>query len=428
MATRPVEAVVLGAGGRGRQTVGGYARQHPYNLKIVAVAEPDPERRKCFAEEHNIPPARRYPSWEDLLAQPQLAPALFNTTMDQMHFASTMPALAKGYHVLVEKPLTTDPVECVQVVEAAKAHKRILQCGYTLRYAPFFRTVKELVANGTIGDLITVQHVEHVAYWHMAHSFVRGNWGNAKRCGSPMILSKCCHDLDILRWIIGRKPVRVASFGSLTHFTAARKPAGAPARCTDGCPVEHKCPYSALKLYLTLQPTWIADTISLDTSYDARRKALETGPYGKCVYQTDNDVVDHQVIILEFEGGLTVMFTMEGHSHDNVRTMRYSGTAATIRGHAGLNQISVHHYNSGTTEQITPGGTEGGHGGGDPAMIREFTEAVRREDPSGITASGEESVDSHLLAFAAEMARRENTVVDFAAYKADIEKQARAKA
>lgn len=425
MAIKPVEAAVLGAGGRGRQTVGGYARQHPHNLKIVAVAEPDPERRKCFAEEHQIPPNRCFASWEDLLAQPQLAPALFNTTMDQMHFASTMPALARGYHVLVEKPLTTDPVECVQVVDAAQTHKRILQCGYTLRYTPFFRTIKDLVAKGALGDLVTVQHVEHVAYWHMAHSFVRGNWGNSQLCGSPMILSKCCHDLDILRWIVGRKPVRVASFGGLTHFTPARKPAGAPPRCTDGCPVEHECPYSALKLYLKANPTWIANTISLDPSYEARRKALEVGPYGKCVYQAGNDVVDHQVIILEFEGNLTVMFTMQGHSHDNVRTMRYSGTDATIRAHAGLNQIDVHYYNSGTTNQITPGSAEGGHGGGDPEMIREFLEAVRRDDPSAITASGPESVDSHLLAFAAEKARQENTVVDFAQYKADIEKQAR---
>jgi predicted dehydrogenase len=426
MAIKPVEAVVLGAGGRGRHTVGGYAKQHPYNLKIVAVAEPDAERRKCYAEEHDIPPERCYASWEDLLAQPQLAPALFNTTMDQMHFASTMPALAKGYHVFVEKPLTTDPVECVQVVDSAKVRKRILQCGYTLRYTPFFRTIKDLVSKGALGDLLTVQHSEHVAYWHMAHSFVRGNWGNSQRCGSPMILAKCCHDLDILRWIVGRKPVRVASFGGLTHFAPTRKPAGAPARCTDGCPVEHDCPYSALKLYLTAQPTWIAGTICLDQSFESRRKALQTGPYGRCVYQTDNNVVDHQVIILEFEGDLTLTFAMQGHSHDNVRTMRYSGTNATIRAHAGLNQIDVHYYNSGTTDRITPGTPEGGHSGGDPAMIREFLDAVRRDDPAAVTASGTESVDSHLLAFAAEKARLENTVVDFAQYKAQIEKQARA--
>jgi len=425
MGLQPIEAVLLGAGGRGRNCFGAYALRYPYDLKFVAVAEPDPQRRAWFAEHHNIPAERCFESWEDLLDRPQMAPALINATMDRTHFASTMAALKAGYHVLLEKPMAVDPVECVLLVDAARRFNRILQIGHTLRYTPFFTTLKRLVADGVAGEIITVQHNEHVAFWHMAHSFVRGKWANSGR-SAPMILAKCCHDLDILRWIIDREPVRLASFGSLTHFRPERAPEGAPERCTDGCPHEPTCPYSAIRHYLKPEATWPASTISLDTSLEARRKALETGPYGRCVYRCDNDVVDHQVIIIEFAGNLTVTFTMHGHSHDNVRTMRYCGTEATIRGHAGLHRLEVHHYSTGKVDTIDPGRAEGGHGGGDPAMIRAFVEAVRRDDPALVVASADESLDSHLMAFAAEKSRLEGIVVDFQAYRADILRQARA--
>jgi len=427
MALQPVEAVLLGAGGRGLGTFGGYAERHPHDLKFVAVAEPDAERRARFAEIHKIPANRCYESAEQLLGQEQLAPALFNATMDRTHFATTMAALQKGYHVLLEKPMATDPLECVRLVEAAEAAGRVLQVGHTLRYSPFFRTLKEIVAGGLAGEIITVQHNENVAFWHMAHSFVRGNWANSKR-SSPMILAKCCHDLDILRWILDRPPVRVASFGSLRHFTRERMPQGAPPRCTDGCPHEADCPYFAPRIYIEPGLGWLSAGQKLGDTPEAKREALASSPLGKCVYQTDNDVVDHQVIIMEFEGDLTVTFTMHGHSHENVRTMRYSGTRATIRGHEGLRTIEVHHYTSGKYERIEPGRAIGGHGGGDPAMIRAFVEAVRADDPGRVVASAAESLDSHLLAFAAERSRLEGVVVDFQAYKAQMQQEARAAA
>jgi len=178
--------------------------------------------------------------------------------------------------------------------------------------------------------VVTVEHRENVAYWHMAHSFVRGNWRNSQ-IESPMILAKCCHDMDILYWNMG--PVRrLNSFGSLIHFRAENAPPGAPEHCLDGCPIADECPFHAPRLYLTDYTGWPVSVISEDLSLEARRRALEAGPYGHCVYRCDNDVVDHQTVNVEFESGATGVLFMHGHSHKESRTMRYDGTRATLRG------------------------------------------------------------------------------------------------
>jgi predicted dehydrogenase len=236
-----------------------------------------------------------------------------------------------------------------------------------------------------------------------------------------MLLAKCCHDLDLFVWVLGRKCVRVSSFGSLTHFRPENAPPGSTDRCTDGCPAEPDCPYSALKQYLGPNTGWPVSVISVDTSLEARLEALKTGPYGRCVYRCDNDVVDHQVTNLEFEGGLTVSFTMHGHSHDNVRTMRYSGTRATLRGHEGAHEITVHDYLTGRVDHINPGHSVGGHGGGDTGLMNAFVQALRDPTTAAALTSGRNSLESHLLAFAAERARKQSVVVDMAQYRQEIE-------
>ncbi|MDH7569302.1 MAG: Gfo/Idh/MocA family oxidoreductase, partial [Armatimonadota bacterium] len=357
--SQPVEAVLVGAGGRGYGAFGAYALRHPHQLKFVAVAEPIAERRERFAREHNIPPERCFRTWEELFAQPQLAPALVNATMDRDHVASTLPALRAGYHVLLEKPMAVTAADCVSLVRAAEAADRILAIGHVLRYAPLFSVLRQIVCEGRLGEVVTVEHKENVAFWHMAHSFVRGNWGNAEK-SSPMILAKCCHDLDLLVWILGRRCTRLSSFGSLTHFRAEHASPDVPERCTDGCPRENDCPYFAPRQYLGPNTGWPVSAIATDLSYEGRLRALLQGPYGRCVYRCDNNVVDHQVINMEFEGGLTVAFTMHGHSHENVRTMRYCGTRATLRAHEGRHEIAVHDYLTGREDRIQPGHAVGG--------------------------------------------------------------------
>jgi len=415
-----IEAVLVGAGSRGHDAYGSYALRNPDMIKFVAVAEPIPERRERFAQAHQISPERCFNSWEDMMERGQLAPALVNCTMDKLHVDSTLAALSTGYHVLLEKPMATTSHDCVRLVQAAEKSERILQICHVLRYAPFFYTLYDIVQSGRIGEVITVEHKENVAFWHMAHSFVRGNWGNTS-ASSPMILAKCCHDLDILVWVLRRRCERISSFGTLTHFRPESVDADVPERCTDGdCPIESDCPYSAPRQYLGEHTGWPVSVISVDKSYEARLEALKTGPYGRCVYRCDNDVVDHQIINMEFEGGLTVVFTMHGHSHDNCRTMRYSGTKGTLRAHEGKGELVVYDYLTRQEESIPPEYRAGGHGGGDTGLVGAFVDAVRNPD-SEVLTSCRNSLESHLMAFASEKSRLEGNIVDMEDYRKQLE-------
>ena len=419
--TTPITAVMLGAGQRGFYAYGPYALENPAELKFVAVAEPHSVRRERFARLHNIPPERQFVTWEDLLAQGQIADTLFNMTQDQMHHAPTVAALEAGYDVLLEKPMAPRLAECVDLVQTAERTGRLLQVCHVLRYTPFFSTLHDILASGRLGDIITVEHRENVVYWHMAHSFVRGNWRNAA-ASSPMILAKCCHDLDILYWNMGREVQRLQSFGSLIHFRAENAPQGATLRCTDGCSAAEQCPYDACRIYLNPHWTgWPVSAISENLSLEARRHALETGPYGRCVYHCDNDVVDHQTVNMEFEGGTSVVLFMHGHSHEESRTMRYDGTRATLRAKFDyLNGwIEIHDHLTNRCEEVEIPRSISGHGGGDFGVVRAFLRAVRGEEPALTTAR--EALESHLLAFAAEQARIEGTVLDMSAYRRQAE-------
>ena len=253
---KPITALLLGAGLRGADAYGPYALAHPDQLRFVAVAEPDPARRARFAAAHGIPPERQFVTWQEALGRPlperqKTADVVFNCTQDRMHEASGVAALQAGYDMLLEKPMAHDLAGTVRLVQAAEETGRLLQVCHVLRYSPFFSTVHEIVSSGRLGEVVAVTHRENVAYWHMAHSFVRGNWRN-EGLSSPMILSKCCHDLDVLYWNLG-EPVRcLQSFGSLRHFRAGNAPAGAPLRCTDGCPAAEQCPFDARRLYLNM--------------------------------------------------------------------------------------------------------------------------------------------------------------------------------
>ena len=411
---KPVEMVLLGAGNRGTFAYGRYARMNPHRVRFVGVAEPDVARRERFAAQHNIPKARRFDSWEELLAGPQLAEALLNTTMDRTHVPSTLAALGRGYHVLLEKPMATTAADCARLVSAAEGLGRLLQICHVLRYTRFWGTLHEILQSGRLGEVVTVEHRENVAYWHMAHSFVRGNWGSAG-VSAPMILAKCCHDMDILNWNLGSPVRRLSSFGRLTHFCAEKAPPGAPARCTDGCPAEAACPYYAPRLYLREDTSWPVNVISVDQSVEGRMQALREGPYGRCVYRCDNDVVDHHLINMELENDVTVSFAMHGHSHNNVRTMRYDGSRATLRASEANGEIGVYDHLTGAEEIIRPGSGLGGHGGGDTGVMNAFLDALAGE--TSPMTSARVSLESHLMAFAAEKARVEGAMIEMEAFR-----------
>ena len=413
-----MEAVLIGAGRRGFYNFGSYALEHPDELRYMAVAEPMVERRERFARAHHIPRELCFESWEDLVARRQLAPAMFNSANDATHYASSIGGLTAGYDVLLEKPMATSPADCASLVEASGGPTGSLWVFHELRATDLFSRLYRIVRSGRIGDVVSIEHHENVAYWHMAHSFVRGNWSRSDTSG-PMILTKCCHDMDLLTWILGSRAERISPFGSLSHFRPEGAPqVDVPERCTDGCPVEDTCPYYAPRLYLDGIVGNLATALSIEDDYSSRLEALRTGPYGRCVYRSTNNVVDHQTVNMEFEGGVTATLTMNGLSHKEERTMRYDGTEATLFATFGGQgtEITIHDLGSDEVERISPQ-TGKSHGGGDERLIAAFVKAVREDDTEQLSGA-DEALESHLMAFAAEESRtNDGAVIEMTHYR-----------
>jgi predicted dehydrogenase len=421
-----VEAVLVGCGNRGRFVYGRWARRHPDRLRLVALAEPDPERRALVAAEHDIPAERAFADWRELLERP-LAPVAIVATPDMLHVEPALVALGRGQHVLLEKPIAPDPADCVRVVRAAERAGRILQIGHVLRYASFYQRVAEIAHGGVLGELVQADLKENVAFWHMTHSYVRGKF-RSHALAAPILLAKACHDLDLLAWLVGRPAARVASLGSLVHFRSESAPAGAPARCVERCPVQADCPHDAERFYLAPGPElarhWPWSDLSIDPSREARRRALETGPYGRCVYRCDNDVADHQSALVEFEGGALGTFTVHGFASEERRTVRLSGTRGELRGvlHTGEIEVSRHGALGATRERVE--GSILGHFGGDDGLVEHFVEVVAAGRPDAVRASGASALESHLIGFAGERARRSGSAVEMTAFRAEVERVA----
>ena len=407
------EAILIGAGQRGHFVYGRWALDHPERLRIVAVADPRSDRIDRFADAHGIPASHCFGNPDTLLSIPRIAPAAIIASPDRTHHRHVLAALRAGYHVLAEKPMASTLAQCVELVDASARSPGTLHIGHVLRFTPFFQTLREVIQSGRLGDIVTVEHRENVRSWHMAHSYVRGNWGRGE-IATPMIVAKCCHDFDILHWNLGSPVTRLSSVGSLFEFHSERAPEGATARCTDPCPVTD-CPYDARRIYLDpAMKGWPIHVITDDLSQEGRLEALHNGPYGQCAYRAESNVVDHQIVTMELESGTSVALVMHGHSHEESRTMRYDGTRATLRGVFGRQQsITVIDHVTGIPEEIPIGTGVGGHGGGDGGIMEAFLATVETGAPPATPAS--ESLESHFLAFLAEEARTTGVVIDVGA-------------
>ena len=407
---------IIGAGGRGTN-FSNWIKGHPDAGRVVAVAEPNPERRKNVAEAHNIPADLQFERWEDLLAKPKLADVLINTTMDRLHVASAVKGLNLGYHMILEKPMATSLEDCIAIDKARQANNRIVCVCHSMRYSSVYTEVKRLLDAGAIGQMVSFDQLEAVEHIHQSHSFVRGNWGNTSR-STFMLMAKTCHDIDMFSWIVGKPCERVSSFGSLTYFRKEHAPKGAPPYCTDGCPAEFSCPYSSLKIYAQENHHWVAHHAGFTQPTAAERLvALKHTPFDKCVFQTDNDVVDHQVVNFEFAGGITGTFTMTAFTPFGGRFLRIHGTTGFIRAESDSNTIEVHRHADRAVETTKiPFGT-GSHGGADDLLMRNFMNAMRKNDPSLVLTGTDESLRSHAIVFAAEKARLEKRVVELSELK-----------
>ena len=410
---KQVTAILLGAGQRGAEAYASYALDYPNELKFVAVAEPRADRREEFAKLHDIAPQNAVESDMELLNRPKMSDCVLICTQDQMHYEALKLAVEKGYHILCEKPISPVKSELIEIGEIAKNYDKVISICHVLRYSPFFRELKRLLDEGAIGQLVDIQHIESVGYWHMAHSFVRGNWRN-KSLSSPMILQKCCHDMDILLWLVGASCTRLTSFGNLMHFKEENAPEDAPAYCLDGCVHRDECPYFAPRFYLEdleEKGGTFAKVVSLQTDKKSLLDALKDGPYGRCVYHCDNDVVDHQVVNLEFDNGVTASMTMCAFTNKCERIINLMGTKGQIRGNMEENEIIVEDFASGNTTKIKVKVPKGGHSGSDVSMMKDFVELVAGGGTAKSVSAASESIESHLMALAAEDSREHNGVV-----------------
>ena len=427
MEKKQFKVIVIGAGGRGT----GYTNimsSTPDMFKVVGVAEPIDDRREYIKEKHGIAEENCFDTWEKILAVPKFADVAIISTMDRMHTEPAIKAMELGYDLLLEKPAAPTPEECALINQKAKELGRKVVVCHVLRYTPFFKTLKKLINDGVIGDVVNIEHIECVGNTHQSHSFVRGNWGNEER-SSFMLLQKCCHDLDILQWLLDKDCKKIQSFGSLVHFRRENAPEGSPERCIDGCPVAETCFYNAMKLYYDAKGnSWFRGAATLkprgkDTDGEVL-KALHNTQYGKCVYKCDNNVVDHQTVNMEFEDGITVSMTMSAFAQGG-RRLRVMGTKGDLICDMSLpadKAFELYDFATGKRECLdidysnVGDSIVAGHGGGDQGIIADLYKYLNGEIDASEVSEIAISAKNHMMAFAAEDSRKNYTVVDLDSY------------
>ncbi len=411
---KPATLAIIGAGSRGFGYAE-YAARHPDLAKVTAVAEPRDEYRRILVERHNIDPENVFKDWKDLAQAARMADGAIIATQDDMHVEPTLALADKGYHIMLEKPMAPDLEGCRRIAECIEQSGCLFAVGHVLRYTPYTKELKRIIAEGRIGEIVGIQQLEPVGYWHQAHSFVRGNWSNEGK-SSFMLLAKCTHDIDWINYVMGCRCTAVSSFGSLKHFRKENQPEGASDFCVD-CGVEPSCPYSAKRIYARFLDRglkgWPLDVLAPKVDRESVGSALANGPYGRCVYACDNDVVDHQVVNMHFENEGTATLTMMAFTKAAARETHVFGTHGHIKGDGSI--LEVYDFLTEQTEKIDTSATEqsvaGGHGGGDDGLMESFLAALASHDQNRILSSCEDTLRTHEVVFAAEKARLENRVI-----------------
>lgn len=439
---RPARIAVLGAGGRGRDAYGRWVIEHPDAAQLVAVADVDAARRAQLSGA--APGAAEYGDWRALVDAAAVLDldGVVIALPDRLHVDAAIAVADVGIPFLLEKPAAPTLAELERLAVHVGRVSARLAIGHVLRFTPFWRTLKTITDSGALGALMTIELRENIGFWHFAHSYVRGNWRSAA-ASSPMVLAKTSHDLDLIRWIAGAAPETVYSVGSLGFFRPENAPPGAPAFCLDGCPAAADCPFFAPRYYVDALAGTDGHPITLlgsDPSVAGRLAALRTGDYGRCVFRSDNDVVDHQQTTMEFASGLVATLTASAFTGENTRTIGITGTGGQLVGHMQSGELVIDLFSptaelppletlSHETRALPPMrhtrhtvrvGAEAadeddhsGHAGGDDGLMASFVSAlgagtVGRGDLSFTTA-----LDSHLMAFAAEQSRLSGTRLDF---------------
>ena len=395
-AVQEVTVAVLGCGNRGGDV---YARHlAAQGARVTHLVDPRPARLAEVAARHRLAPEACFADWDAFFALGRVADAVVIATPDDAHVQPCLRALALDYDVLLEKPICLAEAELDMLLQAeARSAGSVTVC-HVLRTTPFFREVRAVLDSGRLGQLVGLQHAENVAYWHYAHSFVRGNW-RASPPAAPFVLAKSCHDLDLLRWFAGAPPARVDSQGGLHHFRPEHAPPEASSRCVT-CRVRD-CPYDARRIYGSRPPDAWPNTV-LTAGGQSLSEALDTGPYGECVYLGQNNVADHQTVAVTFENGVTASLSVSAFTHNNTRTLKLLGTHGELRGQMELGELELHDFRSGRVETWTVEAS-GNHGGGDTGLVAAWLDFLRGQAVRPTPLS--ESTESHRMAFMAERSR-----------------------
>ena len=427
MENRPITAIIVGAGHRSF-VYSELAKTNPEMLKIVGVADPNPIRRKKAMDYFGFKEDMCFENAEELAKKGKLADTVINGTMDEQHLETAVPLLDAGYDMLLEKPFAPNEEEMRQIVNCAKKNNSKVMICHVLRYTPFYYAIKERIVNGEIGDIINIQTTEHVSYHHLSTSYIRGKWANSDKCHTSMLLAKCCHDLDIIMWMMSEtKPKQISSFGGKFQFKPENAPKEAGTICMKDCPLVDTCVYSTKRLYIDHPDRWafyVWDALEGKKNVTIEDKIAlmkSDSPYARCIYKCDNNVVDHQSVLINFESGATGTHNMVGGSAEPRREIHIIGTKGEIFGNFEESKFTVlkidpspdaHNEECDVEEvdlRVTGDmvGAYGGHGGGDERLAADFVKFIRGEKPSLACTSIFDSVAGHLSVYLADK-RREN--------------------
>jgi len=432
-----IRLAAIGCGARTNVYLSLVMKHHSDKFIITALADPIESRRELIAGFQPNSSIMHFNSADDFLSQGKIADAVLIATQDNDHYVPTLKALENGYDIILEKPISNNLNEVLILDrKAEELGRKILIC-HVLRYTPFYTKVREIIDEGLLGEIVSINAVEGVNAWHQTHSYVRGKWADTEK-SSPMILAKSCHDMDIISWLAGEKCVSVSSFGALSYFKKENAPEGAPRRCTDGCPTAETCPYNAI-LYLTKRrDPWLAVVLDKETQNLEKGGAsdeeilewLKTSPWGRCVYHCDNSAVDHQVVSMRFHRDITASFTMTAFEYG--RSICVYGTKGTLKGGEYHKQMTG--YELTLTEHVDQEKQnweldfidEGydSHGGGDYGFVNTWYEQLRPESPGKLQSSIHESVESHVMAWAAEESRISDKTINMNEYLSEVKRKA----
>ncbi len=426
---KQVTAIIVGCGHRAR-FYASYANDYPENLKIVAIVDPDDNVRELTKKEFSVPEEMCFSDMSEVLKLGKIADCVINGTMDNIHIETSIPFLEQGYDMLLEKPITNNAKDLKKLRDVVRKYGNKVMICHVLRYSEFYKTAKEIINSGEIGEVVHVETTERVGVAHNAISFIRGKWKDEQECGSTMLLQKCCHDIDLACWLNNAsKPKKVSSFGGRNFIIPEKAPEGAGTRCMVDCPLVETCQYSAKLMcidcnYLSFYPWQCTGKEESQLTKEEKIQSLKTNnPQGLCAYKAGATVVDHQTVNIEFENGSTASHGMLCSAQRAGRSLMVLGTKGEIEGWAGDGKLYVRTFDVENRCNIDKGkervidfnakdqSEKGGHFGGDYLLAVDFVKYMQGETPSISCTSIEDSVNGHLCVYAADISRQQERVV-----------------